>query len=332
MARRQLPALGWTPAQARQRVITGHWVGVLPGVYATFTGRPDELARIWAALLHAGDGATATHQTSLWLAGALNRPPEMIHVAVEADRKVRPPAWVRLHRKRNLEAAVHPGSGPPRTRLEVAVLDCCDLASTANAALGLIFQVTQRRLTTAGRLRAALAQRSRHRWRSLLTEVLAEVEDGVASPLERRYARDVERRHGLPSGERTGPRPIRAAGPGIGTCATPPTPPWWNWTASRLTRPSNAFATFAGTTGPPPTARPYSVTAGGTSPPAVASPPTRSARSWAPEAGPAASTAAAPPAGFALSVGTPVAHSHPKHHDHGNRVVRRAPVGSSGLR
>ncbi len=65
-----------------------------------------------------------------------------------------------------------------------------------------IFRVTQRRLTTAVRLRNRLAERGRHRWRRLLEQVLAEVMDGVASALEHRYAKDVERRHGLPRGER----------------------------------------------------------------------------------------------------------------------------------
>jgi hypothetical protein len=73
--------------------------------------------------------------------------------------------------------------------------------------LGLVLQVTQRRLTTADRLRSALARRSRHRWRALLAEVLAEADDGVASALEHRYFRDVERAHGLPRGERNRPEP-----------------------------------------------------------------------------------------------------------------------------
>jgi len=202
VARRQLLARGWTPAQARQRVTTGRWVRVLPGIYATFTGKPSELSRVWAALLLAGDGAALTHETSLWLAGALDRPPEFVHVAVEASRKVQTPPWVRLHRRRALAQVLHPSADPPRTRLEVAALDCSDAASSLDTALDLIFKVTQRRLTTSARLRTALNSRARHRWRSLLTEVLAEVEDGVASPLEHRYARDVERRHGLPAGTR----------------------------------------------------------------------------------------------------------------------------------
>src|SRR5690606_35261751 len=42
------------------------------------------------------------------------------------------------------------------------------------------------------------AGRTRMAGRRLLVEMLGQVAEGVESPLEHRYARDVERRHGLP--------------------------------------------------------------------------------------------------------------------------------------
>ena len=51
-------------------------------------------------------------------------------------------------------------------------------------------------------MRRSLNQRPRVRWRDVLHEVLADIEDGVASPVELRYRRDVERRHHLPAGSR----------------------------------------------------------------------------------------------------------------------------------
>ncbi|WP_255491690.1 hypothetical protein [Actinotalea sp. JY-7876] len=45
---------------------------------------------------------------------------------------------------------------------------------------------------------AALDRRGRSARSALLRDLLCEVGDGVESPLERRYRRDVERRHGLP--------------------------------------------------------------------------------------------------------------------------------------
>jgi hypothetical protein len=214
VARRQLLACGLTSAQARQRIETGHWRVVLPGVYATFTGPLPDVARVWAALLYVGPDACASHGTALWLAAALDRPPAVIQVAVSASRRVRPQAGFTLHLSRDLPAKRHPAAQPPRTRLEDAVLDVADDHTDAEDVLTLVFRVTQRRLTTATRLRSALARRSRHRWRMLLTEVLVEVDDGVASTLERRYARDVEKVHGLPRGQRNRPEPRPDGRPG----------------------------------------------------------------------------------------------------------------------
>jgi hypothetical protein len=205
IARRQLLACGLSPAQARQRIDTGHWRPVLPGVYATFTGPLSEIGRIWAAVLYAGPEACAARGTALWLAGVLDRPPLLIHLDVPAHRRVRAPAGIRVHLKRAYPRHRHPTANPPRTRIEEAVLDLTDDELDMEKVLGIVLQTTQRRLTTASRLRSALAGRARHRWRALLDEVLAEADAGIASPLERRYARDVEKRHGLPCGERNRP-------------------------------------------------------------------------------------------------------------------------------
>ena len=45
-------------------------------------------------------------------------------------------------------------------------------------------------------------RRTRLRWRVLIGDILVDVKDGVQSPLERRWRRDVERAHGLPVGQR----------------------------------------------------------------------------------------------------------------------------------
>jgi len=205
VARRQLLSCGLSPAQARQPVAIGRWKALLPGVYATFTGPVSEIAKIWAAVLYAGPEACASHGTALWLAGALDQPAPTIHLAVPADRRVRAPAGIRVHLSRAHAQRRHPSACPPRTRIEDAVLDTADDEPEMERVLGVVFAATQRRLTTPSRIRSALAQRARHRWRALLNEVLAEAEEGIASPLECRYARDVEKRHGLPRGERNRP-------------------------------------------------------------------------------------------------------------------------------
>ncbi len=161
-----------------------------------------ERAKVWAALLYAGPPSSASHRTALWLAGALERPPVPIQIVIPADRRVRPPEGVRIFVSSAFAERLHPSARPARTRIEDAVLDVMDQELEVDRALDVVLRVTRRRFTTAGRIRAALTRRARHRWRLLLTEVLAEIDDGVASALELRYARDVERRHGLPRSER----------------------------------------------------------------------------------------------------------------------------------
>ena len=132
-------------------------------------------------------------------------PPDVVQLSVPARRTVAGPLGVRVHRRRDFDRVVRPAASPPRLRFEANLLDAADLAETVDAMLSLVFAATQTRFTTADRLRRELATRPRHRWRRLLGEVLADVADGVASPLERRYLRDVERPHGLPPSKRNRP-------------------------------------------------------------------------------------------------------------------------------
>lgn len=48
--------------------------GIHPGVYATFTGQVGRQARMWAALLYAGEGARLSHETAAELTGLADRP------------------------------------------------------------------------------------------------------------------------------------------------------------------------------------------------------------------------------------------------------------------
>jgi len=213
ISRSQLLEIGLTPAQAKVDINTGRWQRMLPGVYATFTGPIDTLGRVWSTVLYAGHAAAASHGTALWLCRVFDEPPPILDVVVPESRRVLPQPGLRVHRRRGLDDAdvrsiIHPSAQPPRMRVEEAVLDVGDTAS-ASEAVDLVLRATQRRLTTADRLRFSLQRRPRHRWRALLLDVLSDVEDGVTSPLERRYRRDVEHGHGLPAGARNQgePRP-----------------------------------------------------------------------------------------------------------------------------
>jgi hypothetical protein len=186
-------------------MVARRWSQVHPGVYATFSGTVSDRAKVWAAVLKAGPDAVAGHRTALWLAGALDELPAVIEVVIPHGRKAQPGEGMRVHRMRHLAELTHPAASPPRLRLEPALLAVTNAASSAESVIDLVLRAAQRRLTTAPRLVAAVKAWPRHRWRSLLLELLSEVEDGITSALELRYARHVERAHGLPAGRRNQP-------------------------------------------------------------------------------------------------------------------------------
>ena len=93
-------------------------------------------------------------------------------------------------------------AGPPRVRLEDAVLSLCAQAESRVAALAIASDACRRRRTTPERLLTELARRPRLQHREWLQSVLAEPR-GVQSPLESAYVRRVERPHALPRGVRS---------------------------------------------------------------------------------------------------------------------------------
>ena len=207
VARRQLLGLGLTEGQVGALLDNRRWRGLLPGVYATFTGPVPPLAQAWAACLACGDGAALGGRTALWLWGVLPEPPPRTTVCIPERRHITPPTGVTVVRRRRLGSAVHPVRSPPVLKVEEAVLDVAD-DGDARRAVDVVLRAVGERRTTPARLRAALAWRRRHRHRGLLVELLTESEEGVRSFLERRYRRDVELAHGLPRAERNRTEPV----------------------------------------------------------------------------------------------------------------------------
>jgi hypothetical protein len=130
---------------------------------------------------------------------------ELIHVTVPATRRVGIAEGVVVHYSSRALQARHPSLTPPRTRVDETILDLVGTAPTLDQAVGVVTRGLGRRLTTPSKLRAAMEQRGRMRWRRELTELLSADMPGVLSVLEYRYHRDVERAHGLPRGDRQAP-------------------------------------------------------------------------------------------------------------------------------
>lgn len=208
VTRAQARAVGCTTGQIRAQLAAGRWQQVHRGTYATFTGALPPLARLWAAVLTCGDGATLSHRTAAWLyglsatGGGSGRGEEPIEVTVPAGRKVRAVTGVRVHRSRRLDLDRHPALSPPRTRLEATLLDLAGVEASLDDAIGLVARACQGRRTTPARVRAVLLARRGGRWRRELLAALGDVAAGAESLLELRYLRHVERAHGLPVGER----------------------------------------------------------------------------------------------------------------------------------
>jgi hypothetical protein len=160
---------------------------------------------VWAAMLYAGEGAAASHETAarLWGIGDRERVADgPIEVTVPTDRRVRPQPGIRIHRSQRIEEARHPNVVPPRTRVPETVLDLVHEAQRFEFALGAVLRAVQRRRTKAGHLREAMALRPKLRWRAELAGPLNDIADGAQSALELRYVERVERAHGLPRGQR----------------------------------------------------------------------------------------------------------------------------------
>lgn len=193
---------GLTKAGIAWQLHRSRWRQLHRGVYAVFTGEPGREAALWAAVLRVGPGAVLSHHTAAELARLTDRPSDLLHVTVPAERRVAAIPGLVIHRSGRTGRGRHPSLLPPRTRVEDTVLDLAGLATSFDDACGWVTRACGRRLTTEERLRTAMAARGRMRWRGQLAELLGDPDGGLHSVLEYRYFRDVERAHRLPRSAR----------------------------------------------------------------------------------------------------------------------------------
>ncbi len=204
LSRRQVLASGGDDNDIERFIRRRVWARVHEGVYVHHTGPPSWIQRAWAAVLYCWP-AVLTGSSALRAFGVRTGRQDddaPIQVAVDARRFVTPCAGVTVTRLRNFSEVALTHLGPPRVRLEHALLTVASGAADDAAAVGVLADSCQSRRTTAPRLLQALRGRSRLPRRGLLLEILDDVATGAFSVLERRYLRDVERRHGLPRGTR----------------------------------------------------------------------------------------------------------------------------------
>ena len=142
-----------------------------------------------------------SHQTAAELWGLVDGASPVIHVTVphgSNPERCGPIPGVVIHQSRSLQRARHPVLTPPRTRVEETVLDLIDCARTfdeATAGFAGPSGAGGPRPRAFGR---RLDARSRIQWRFDVELALGYASGGALSVLELRYARGVERAHGLP--------------------------------------------------------------------------------------------------------------------------------------
>ena len=198
----QAELAGVGPRRMEALVRSGRWQRLHHGVYASFTGEPPRDAVLWAAVLRAGPQSILSHETAAELDGLLDKRSKLLHVTIPQSRRIQPIAGFAIHRSTRILEARDPCLLPPRTMIEETVLDLVQDAVSFDDVISVLARACQRRLTFPVLLRQRVEMRGRARRRTEILQALEDVADGVHSPLEYRYLRDVERAHGLPTAKR----------------------------------------------------------------------------------------------------------------------------------
>lgn len=177
---------------------SGRWRHIYPGVYATFTGPVGRTTRLWAAVLYSGPGTRLSHETAAELLGLSDTPCPLVHVTIQANRRVRAPKGVIIHRSSHVGRPWQPLGLPPHTFIEDTILDLVGTAKVRDDVVALVTHALGRNLSSEAHLSRAVAERGKLRWRQDLEEIIGQGAGGTHSPLEYRHDRDVQRAHGLP--------------------------------------------------------------------------------------------------------------------------------------
>lgn len=198
VSRAQLRALGVDDGRVAIHVAAGRWQTAGPLVVVLHTGPLAACARRWASVLTAGPCSALGAWSALEVWGLVGWERPLDHVVV--PRGAAPPRlpWLRVHEsRRHTGDDVRRRGGLAVHGVERAAVDAAAWSPTDRAGGGLLAAVVQQRLSTAGRLLAALDAAGRVRRRPLLRSVLHDVDGGSQSMAEVDVVR-LCRRTGLP--------------------------------------------------------------------------------------------------------------------------------------
>jgi hypothetical protein len=197
VTRSQLRQHGYDDDAVRARAMAGRWRAIGRKVVVLHNGPLTTRQRWWAAVLlhHQAALAGITAATAQGLSGFDD---DTVHVLVGHGVRAHPVAGFRVHVSRRFSVEdLHPARTPPMVRIERALIDAASWETTQPRACAVLASGVQQRLTTAARLRLALAAADRARHHRLLTQVIGDIEGGAQSFAEIDFGRLV-RRAGLP--------------------------------------------------------------------------------------------------------------------------------------
>lgn len=189
----QAHGLGATDAVVRRLAREGHWHNVARGLWST-TPQPSWNGLAWGGVLLGGDGACIGGRAAAHLWDLVDQP-DVIDIWTQGKRRHRTGPWQFRRGTRVMRRE------PPRVPVEDAVVECCTGAGI-DGIVDMISRALASRRTTVDRLHTAAHAAPNWHQRGLFLQVLSETADGIESPLESRYLRDVEQAHGLPTGLR----------------------------------------------------------------------------------------------------------------------------------
>lgn len=190
----QLLRLGIAGSWVDRRVRDGDWQRLHHGVLLTHSGPALWGNRAMAALLHAGSGAALSHESAAFRHRIRDTPPGVVEVSVPHARRVATSAGVVVTRRRYMP----PASGRlPTIAPADTVVDLLARTRDEDRAVGLLCDAVRAGVPPLA-LVGVVQERAWVPRRALALDLLGAVRDGVESPLEHRYHRDVGRRHRLP--------------------------------------------------------------------------------------------------------------------------------------
>lgn len=195
MTTAQMEAWGVRRSLVARRVADGEWQRPFRGVVVLHSGAVTWRQRARGALLYAGPRAALSHGSAAFVHGLVRRTGADLVVSVPAGHKVTAQPGLVVHRRNRMPFA---GGALRTVGVDATVLDVADELESEDDLVGFVCDAV-RQGVMPGRVLMHAADRPRVRHRALLLDLLGDAGRGIESPLEHRYVRDVERRHGLPA-------------------------------------------------------------------------------------------------------------------------------------